>query len=234
MIPFERKPSPADGDPPTPPSSPGSPRWHEILEAHCERFLGPCPTALGEIVQGPIPLTLYPHLPSPERPWHTPRTGGVSDYAMSVPAGMEERRYCELLTYLPAHWDLEGVGAKTSEEAWWPAALLKQLGQFVHEQSTWFGEGHTVVVAEPGETYAPGTLVSAALLRAPEIEPAEFDELVIDGVPCRFLWVFPITEAETNLKLEQGAGALLELIEEHGLSHVLDPGRACLVTGRRP
>ena len=146
-------PSAAGGDPPTSPFPPGSEGWHDALEAHCERFLGPCPTALGEIVPGPVPLTLYPHLPSAERPWLTVRTGGVSDYPMAVPKGTEERRHCELLSYLPANWELE-----RSEEEWWPAALLKQLGNFVHEHSSWFGEGHTVVVSEPGETYAPGTL----------------------------------------------------------------------------
>lgn len=214
---------------PASPTPPGSERWHAALDAHCERFLGPCPSAFGEIVpSSPFTVTLYPHLPTPERPWLTLRTAGVSDYPMTVPTGREDR-YCELLIYLPPDWELEG-----SEEGWWPGRLLRQLGQFVHESSTWFAEGHTVVVSEPGETYAPGTLVSAALLRAPEIEDEEFDELVIEGTPCRFLWAFPITEAETDLKLEQGATALLDLIEEHGLSHVIDPGRACLVTGRRP
>lgn len=210
-------------------ASPGSERWHDELDAHCERFLGPCPSALGEVVpSSPFVVTLYPHLPSSERPWLTLRTAGVSDYPMAVPTGREEQRYCELLTYLPPDWELEG------SEGWWPGALLKQLGQFVHESSTWFGEGHTVVVCEPGETYAPGTLVSAALLRAPETEPDEFVELAIDTTQCHFLWAFPITEAETNLKLQHGTAPLLALIEEHGLSHVLDPGRACLVTGRHP
>ena len=224
---LEAKPSPQGAGQLT---APGSERWHELLDAHCERFLGPCPSALGEIVpSSPFGLTLYPHLPSVGRSWLTLRTAGVSDYPMRVPAGREEQRYCELLTYLPPDWDLEGP-----EERWWPAGLLLQLGQFVHESPTWFAAGHTVLVSEPGEVYAPGTLVSAALLRAPQTEPEEFDELAIDGSPCRFLWVFPITEAETNLKLEQGTEALLALIEEHELSHVLDPARPCLVTGRQP
>jgi hypothetical protein len=67
-----------------------------------------------------------------------------------------------------------------------------------------------------------------------EVEDEDFDELAIEGTSCHFLWAFPITEAETNLKLEHGMRALLRLIEEQELSHVLDPGRACLVTGRRP
>ncbi len=115
-----------------------------------------------------------------------------------------------------------------------PGALLRLLGQFVHEQETWFEAGHTVLVAETGQTYAPGTLVSAALLRTPDAEPAELDEFAMEGIPCRFLWVFPITEAETELKLERGVEALLELIADRGLGYVTDPGRACLVTGWEP
>ena len=180
----------------------------------------------------PVSITLCPHLATAERSWLTLRTAGVSDYQMAVPKEMNERRYCELLTYLPSSWQI--LGADTSDAQWWPARLLKQLGQFVHEQETWFADGHTVVVSEFGETYSAGTLVTAALLLAPRIEPPEFDELVIDGTPCRFLWVFPITEAEVQFKLEHGADALLELMSNQKVSHVLDPGRACLLTGQQP
>ena len=203
--------------------------WHEAVDAHCERFLGPCQSAIGEIVPtSEYLVTLYPHLPTTERPWITLRTAGVSDHPMAMPPGLERRGRCELLTYLPPDWDLE------RPEGWWPAALLKLLGQFVHENDTWFGRGHTVLVAEPGETYAPGTLVSAALLRAPTIEPREFGQFESAGEACRFLWAFPVTEAETNLKLEEGESTLVELIEQHRLPHVLDAGRPCLVTGMRP
>ena len=211
-------------------ATPGSARWHEALDAHCELFLGPFPHALGEIVPtSSFKVTIYPHQATPERPWQTVRTAGVSDYPMHVPRGRADERYCELLTYLPPDWPPED-----SPNGWWPAALLKRLGQFVHENETWFGAGHTVLVSEPGETFAPGTLVSAALLRAPDVEHEEFNALALEGISCRFLWAFPITEAETNLKLERGTQALLDLIDEQGLSHVLDPARPCLVTGRRP
>jgi hypothetical protein len=46
--------------------------------------------------------------------------------------------------------------------------------------------------------------------------------------------VFPVTEAELQLKLERGTDALLELIGTKDVGHVLDAGRACMVTGRRP
>lgn len=163
--------------------APGGRRWHAALDAHCERFLGPCPSVFGEIVpSSDFNVSVCPHQPSPGRPWLTLRTAGVSDHPMSLPDDQAEHR-CELLTYLPPDWVLEG-----SEAGWWPGSLLKVLGQFVHERSTWFAEGHTVLVSEAGETYAPGTLVSAVLLRAPDVEARPFGEFALGGTACRFLW----------------------------------------------
>jgi hypothetical protein len=207
----------------------GSERWHDALDAHCEGFLGPAPHAVGEIVpSSAFTVTLYPHAPRPGRPWLTVRTAGVSDHPMAVPPDREAQRYCELLTYLPHDWELEDSGG------WWPAAMLRRVGQFVHEHETWLAQGHTVTLSEPGETYAPGTPFSAVLLRAPDIEDPDFDELEIEGVPCRFLWAFPITQAETDHKLEHGSAALLELVHQHDPGHILNPARACLITGRTP
>ena len=43
-----------------------------------------------------------------------------------------------------------------------------------------------------------------------------------------------MTEAELQRKIERGADALLDLIAQKNPGHVLDAGRACMVTGRRP
>ena len=206
---------------------PGSARWHEDLDRHCEWFLGRRSHVFGEIVpSSEFQISICPHPATAQRPYMTLRTAGVSDYPMRVPRGRECERRCELLSYLPAGWDLH--------EQWWPGALLRMLGQFVHEDQTWFEPGHTVLVAEPDEIYAEHTLISAVLLRAPTAEDPRFEALVIDDTPCQFLWAFPITEAECDLKLEHGTDALLALISEHDLSHVVDPGRRCLVSGRLP
>ncbi len=160
------------------------------------------------------------------------RTSGVSERPLAVPKSMDDRRYTELLLYLPPSWQLSDDASP--EDAWWPAELLKHLGRFIHEQQTYFEPGHSVAVAEPGETYAPGTLLAGALLLPPSLEEPEFDRLSICGIPCRFLWVHPITEAEMKLKLERGTDALIELMNQRALSPVIDPHRACLVTERAP
>lgn len=212
---------------------PSSARWWEEIAAHCERFLGRPPGGLGEIVQGDPPITLFEHPSSLRRPRMTLRTSGVSERALAVPKSMDDHRYTELLLYLPPSWQLTD-DTSPREDTWWPAALLKHLGRFIHEQQTYFEPGHSVALAEPGETYAPGTLVAGALLLPPSLEAPEFDRLSIRGIPCRFLWVHPITEAEMKLKLERGTDALIELMNTRGLSPAIDPRRACLLTGRTP
>lgn len=211
---------------------PSSARWWGEIAAHGERFLGRPPGGLGEIVQGDPPITLFAHPSSLRRPRMTLRTSGVSERPLAVPKSMDDYRYTELLLYLPSTWEL--VDDTSPEDTWWPARLLKHLGRFIHEQQTFFEPGASVAVVEPGETYVPGTLVSGALLLSPSLETPEFDRLSICGMPCRFLWVHPITEAEMNLKIERRSNALIALMNERRLSPVIDPDRACLVTGDAP
>lgn len=205
-----------------------SARWHEELDAHCERFLGPCPAVLHEIVSDDLHLDLHPHGPTPARQWRTLRTGGMSLRPMVVPDGFHERSHAELIAYLPPAWNLE------DDEAWWPGWMLKHLARFVHNERTWFAPGHTIALADPGEVFADHTLFAGVILLAPKVEPRAFDRLVIDGVRCRFLWACPITAAEMDAALERGSDALRQLMAEAGLSHVIDPARACLMTARSP
>ena len=211
---------------------PSDQAWHQNLDRHFQTHVGPCPQPMGEVVSGTVAITLYDHVPTESRPWRTLRTAGVSDYPMSVPKGFDAHRYVELMVYLPADWDLWGLDV--AEGHWWPARLLKQLGNFVHDQSTWFGGGHTVRLAEPGQTLGDATLFTTALLLPPWPEVPTFDQFQLDRIPCRFLWVVPITEDEENFSLDKGAQALVALMRKANVSHVIDPSRSCLVTGKAP
>jgi len=157
-------------------------------------------------------------------------TVGVSDLPMKAPAGEEDRRHQELLTYLPPEWD---VDFQRGDEAWWPGRVLKTLGNFVHQYETFLGPGHTIALAEPPEPFVPGTLLTTALCLEPP-EKDMFDRLVINGRPCRFLWVCPITTAEAKLKLDQGTDALVALMKAQHLPVAIDPKRKDLVTGQSP
>lgn len=218
----------------TPPSPP--PRgWRRAVDAHCEEHLGACPGVFHELLSDRVHLDLHPHPPTPYRPRWTVVTGGVSDLETAAPEAMAPYRRIELLAYLPPSWPVQSWGPRGTEEAWWPARMLKDLGRLVHDHQTWLGPGHTVALG--GERHKPfvrSSLLTSVILIGPGYEAATFDRLSIDGIPCRFLWACPITEGEERLALEQGAEVLYELMDRHHLPREIDPHRACMVTGRAP
>jgi hypothetical protein len=219
------------------PAAPSPDGWHEAVDDHREQHLGPSASVIHEIASDLVHIDLHLHEPSVLRPFWTIATGGVSDLATAAPEEMAEYRRIELLTYLPAAWTDRswGPGPGASDVAWWPLGMLKEVGRFVHEYRTWVGPGHTIALGgEDHDPLTPGSLLTSVLLLQPVLEADSFDELRVDGTRCRFLWVCPITEAEEQLTLEQGTSALDDLMDRHQLAREIDPGRACMVTGRRP
>jgi len=88
------------------------------------RVGAPLDTCLREIV-GIVRIQVVPA--ATDRPYKTLVTTGMSDYAMTAPAGAEDYRHIELFMHLPADWPL-------SQEAWnepnhyWPIEW-KQFGR---------------------------------------------------------------------------------------------------------
>lgn len=205
---------------------PGGSEWRPALEDHLQRHLGEA------IVNHPL-LSLGMHIdvfvfePTPDRPYITAVTVGVSEFPMVVPDNEPERRHQELMVYLPAGWPLD---PNAGSAAVWPFWLLRALGRFAHDESTYFAPGHTVALANPPEPFVPGVPFTTALLLDPP-EPSSFDELTIGDTPCRFLWAIPLTTAEADYKLSNGGNALLEKLREADVRREIDPARACLITG---
>ena len=206
--------------------------WREALEAHLRAYLGPCATVYHEIVSTTVHLDLYIYAPTEARPYFTIVTSGISARPLHVPEGAEEFGRLELMLYLPADWNFDFKAG--GEAAWWPFRLLKFLGRFVHEYRTFLAPGHTVAESDPPEPYMNNTLLSMALLLSPVLEEEGFDQLAIEGTPCRFLWVWPITNDEGRLKIKVGLQALLGRLVDAGVSPIIDPSRPCAVTGKRP
>lgn len=207
----------------------------EALRAHCDLYLGESAGVFVELVSDLVHIDLLMHEPSDLRPFWTIVTSGVSDLATAAPNEAAQYRRIELLTYLPASWPVRSWGARGSDEAWWPARMLKEVGRFVHQHRTWIAPGHTIGLGGERHTpLTPGSLLTSVILLAPLFEADSFDELSMGSTPCRFVWVCPITEAEERLTLEQDASDLFALMNQHQLPKEIDPHRACMVTGRRP
>ncbi len=209
------------------------PRRREALEAALEAALGAEPSVFHEIISETVHVDLYIYPPTAERDWTTVVTMGLSDRPMTVPDELEERRFAEILFYLPPDWPLP-EGSDSREEDWWPFRNAKFLARFPHEYNTWLGPGHTIPNGDPPTPYVPSTLLSTVLFLEPVLEEPPLSPIVSEGDPIHLLWMVPITTPECALKLEQGTDALLDVLDAEGFDRCIVPGRNCQVTGKAP
>ena len=111
---------------------------------------------------------------------------------------------------LPGDWDMQALGGDT-QEACWPARLLKFLARFPHEYDTWFGAGHTIPNTADYLPYAENTALSGTLLID---QPALAGPLETrDGVRINLYTALPLYREEMEYKLDYGLDALMERME---------------------
>jgi len=193
------------------------------LSAHVERHLGPVESVNHEIVSIDVHVDLLHVAPAEGRPCHTLVTCGMSAKPMQAPEPALER--AELLMVLPPSWDPE------DEASAWPMGTLRFLAHMPHEYATWLGEGHTIPNGDPPERYARGTKLCGAMLVDPVLVPEGFAVLERPEGPVRFYGVALLHADEMELKLQQGAEALIALFE--GAPEVVRPDRPSVAPPRR-
>ncbi len=193
----------------------------EEISDHIERHLGKVHSVFHELVSDTVHIDVHHVLPTPERPFHTLVTSGMSDLPMNVPGDVDSTRHMELMVMLPEHWQFGD--AAFEDDAWyWPVRELKYLARFPHKYDTWFGWGHTIPNGDPAEPFAENTRLSGLLIVPPVSAPEEFHRLEIDqDKTIEFFSIVPLYEEEMNLKLAKGTSLLLERFDAHGVGDVV-------------
>lgn len=197
----------------------------EAVENHISRHLGDPATVFHELISTTVHIDVHFVRPTPERPWVSLVTSGMSDIPMTVPAGAEQFRFAELMIRLPADWQLSDEAFK-QEENYWPIRNLKFLARFVHEYETWLSFGHTIPNGNPPEPFAPGIPFTGTILSPPWIGGDELATLHLpDGTAVHFWSLIPLHSSEMDFKLAHGADALFERLTAAGHSDLFNPAR---------
>jgi Suppressor of fused protein (SUFU) len=213
------------------PSS-GDPELIDAIDRHLERAFGDDGNVFHELVSDLVHLDVHFIPARGERSWSTLVTCGMAERPMTVPDSLEEYRYAELLLALPSDWPLT-EDAFADERVYWPIRLLKDLGRLPHEFETFLYYGHSIPNGDPPEPYAAGTKLCGALISPPLLVPDGFEQLqVSDDRVVHFYAVSVLHRDELEYKLEHGAEALWERLDEAGVTELVDPARASVV-GRR-
>jgi hypothetical protein len=197
----------------------------EAVEEHITRNLGVPATVFHEIVSTTVHIDVHIVRATPERPWVSLVTSGMSDIPMNAPEGAEEFRFAELMIRLPADWKL-GEESFKQEEHYWPVLWLKRLARFPHEYETWLSFGHSIPNGDPPEPLAPGMPFAGLVLSTPWVGGDDLATLrLADGTPVRFWSLIALHPSEIAFKLQHGSDALFEKLASAGYSDLFDPRR---------
>jgi hypothetical protein len=198
----------------------------EVIARHVERHVGKPAWVFHEIISDLVHLDVHIVGPTQQRNYYTLVTTGMSDRPMTPPADLPECRYAELLICLPPDWPLSEEAFK-DEANYWPVRWLKLLSRLPHEYQTWLWEGHTVPNGDPPRPFAKTTKLCCALLLEPTLFGEEFPRLEVGPEKAvHFFSLVPIHGAEMDFKLRNGVDALVERLDDAGVTELLDVRRA--------
>ena len=166
------------------------------------------------------------HHPTPQRPFTTLISCGLSDIEMSLPSGRDvpslQSSRVELMVYLEA-----------SQPRY--IQLLRFLGESIFRCGQWIGYGMVVGNGSPPAPIFAGSQLSSFVFLVPLIgeDFALKDSLIINDENVQPLWVVPVTAAERRMIESQGVAAFCKLAEDRAASPILMPNRRCYLQGHR-
>jgi Suppressor of fused protein (SUFU) len=197
----------------------------ENFEQHIETYIGKINGVFHEIVSNLVHLDVYHVAPTPEKPFHTLVTHGMSDLAMDAPPGAEVWRFAELVCFLPKEYDISDDGFK-DDRNYWPIGNMKFLARFPHEYNTWLAYGHTLQNGNPIQPFISGTQLCASLLIPPTIVDGKFFSLKVRDDKNIFIYnVMPIYKEEMDYKMEHGIDNLCERFDLFGVNDIYNLNR---------
>jgi Suppressor of fused protein (SUFU) len=197
----------------------------DAVVKHIAKHLGEPERVFHELISTTVHIDVHIVDATPDRPWVSLVTSGMSDIPMITPEGAEEFRFAELMMRLPADWDL-GSGGLANEPNHWPIRTLKFLARFAHEHETWLGYGHSIPNGNPPEPISSDLPFAGMILSVPWIGGEEFAVLRLpDGAAVRIWSIIPLHPSEIAFKLTHGSEAFFDKLATAGYSDLFDPAR---------
>lgn len=185
-------------------------------EDHYEKFLGKIEDQIMHSTDDKVVhVDIYTFSPTDARPFYTLITGGMSDMPQFVPHDWNIAPRAEIMLY-------------TEKPQGWMYNVLKGLAEMPFDDQTFLSYNHTVPNGKP--MTAQHSLLTSYFFTHPILEKDGFTPFLVEDDFADILLMIPITEAERELAVSQGAETLVELFAEKDFDPVINEHRACLVS----
>jgi len=197
----------------------------EKIEDHIRKYLGDFKMVIHEKESEVVHIDVIPLILDDRFPFNMLVSMGMSAKPMNVPDYADASEYAELVMLLPKDWKLDEK-YWTDKKYFWPISVIKHLARFPHMNDTFLAFGHTINNggnSGRSEPYADNTELNNMFIDEPRMLPEGFNHLKIsDEKTIDFLCLVPIYEEELEFKRLLSANALIILLEDNGISQVVD------------
>ena len=116
-------------------------------------------------------------------------TTGLSDFKMPVHEKHIGKEYAELYFYLPSYWELED---SENPKFSWVFSWLERLKNYVINNNTWFGHGHTMPCGKEMKSLSESMLQNHFILSDPIDLETELSPIIEEEKTIHFLAIIPI------------------------------------------
>ena len=193
----------------------------EELDRYIADRFGDYKNVFHEIASPDIHLDVCILEPAEEEPCYRLVTMGAGAYQMQVPEKWQDYQIdrAEYVIRLPRDWKLDS----SLEEDYWPIKALKDTARLPIWSHTWLSYGHTIQADEDGAPYAGNTRFNSIVLRLAGNGREESRLEMSSGKVINFYEIIALYPEELKYKMENGADALFEAMEEKAIPYrVLD------------
>lgn len=204
--------------------------WQELRDVHYRKWLGDSEKILvwHEVLPTIPHVDIFVFPPSKElsRNYFTLITSGMSDEKMTLPKGVDrQHERAEIIFYVS---DDESKAYQTAKP--WYAEAISFYAHFPFNHKTFLAPSHTLPNGNPPAPIVDGSLLTTAFFLSPVFEQKEFSEgLKLGDNKVNLLWLTFLSDKETEFKLQNGYGKLLEKCNKENLPQVFNPFRSSIV-----
>lgn len=196
---------------------------HDVILEHVAKYFGEIKNTISEIVPGSrVAVNIHIITPSINKNFVTLFTTGMSDEPMDYSEKESGYKYSELLLKLPSNWNVD-KDDKKDQNNYWPLAWLRKVAHIPHIYDGWIEEGVILPNGEPPQPLASNTNLSCVMVSRPK--ETGLDIVQTKQGTVNVYTLIPIYEEERILALEKGHDYLIKLMNDKGVSDVLDLDR---------